>query len=165
MAPNSLPAVDGAGGCLGELSRPGGLPTHRPLWAGRTRGRLSRGQGVFALLPSLPCPCSPAYHGHHQPGGCCSDSCTRSWRRGWCSATRARLPGGSLTTSQRGNSVLHPGKKNSGPAARRCGDPAGCQQKHQDEGPAGLPKCGVSHGEEEGQPHRSPALREAPATL
>lgn len=58
MAPNTLPAWRGLLASWGALrARSFTNPSAFP--AGGKRGWLSRGHGAFALLPPLPCPCSP----------------------------------------------------------------------------------------------------------
>ena len=82
---------------------------------------------------------------------------------GWSSVTRAFLPGRSLTVSQKGNSVFHTGKKNTGPPATHHGGAPRWQQRDQDEGPGGLQKRDGSPEEQGGQPHRCAAGGGAPA--
>ena len=163
-APNTCPAMEWPAGFLGSS------PDTEGYQATCASGRSEKGvaeQGTRSLcsptlpfLPSLSPHAHPCARGHRRPGGGCSNSrarCQGSRTGGWCSVSRAFLPGWSFSASQKGNGVFPPGKKNAGPAGRYRGDPGVWQRRYPDEGPACLQKHAGSYEEAGGQPHRSAA--------
>lgn len=113
---------------------PGEPSRHRDTDPCAPSGRSETGvaeQGTLLSCAPFPSSCYPRIpvSGHCLTAGCCSDSRATCWGAG--REAGAQRPGhscqGGLSLLHREETLFHTGKKNTGPAARHHGGPAGLQ--------------------------------------